>query len=245
MRVRSTVLGSLLILSSLICLSLISEAPVSAQSLQSTNYRFDEGVVGTGGLLQASSTNYSATSATGDIAIGNSSSTNFQIDSGTKTSPDPALSFAVLGNAANFGTFSPSTTATATTSFSVTNYTTFGYVVQIAGGPLKNSGHNISGMATTGPAQPGIEQFGVNLVANTAPTSFGANPNNGSFGFGSVAPSYATPNEFRFVSGETIAMATQNSGTTVYTLSYIANVAQLTPGGNYTSDQTLIVTGTY
>lgn len=218
---------------------------VHAQSLQSSNFRFDEGVIGTGGLLQSSSTNYSATSATGDIGIGNSASTNFQLDSGTKTSPDPALTVAVLTSTANFGTFSPTTTATGTATFSVINYTTYGYVVQLIGDDLKNGPSTINSMTTTGPPQTGIEQFGVNLVANTLPSSFGANPNNGQFGQGSVAPSYATPNEFRYISGETIALATKNSGQTIYTMSYIVNVAQLTPGGVYTSDQTLVVTGTY
>jgi hypothetical protein len=226
-------------------LVLLASSSAYGQSLQSSNYRFDEGVIGTGGLLESSSTNYSATSATGDIGIGNSASANFQIDSGTKTSPDPTLTFAVLSSSANFGTFSPTTTATSTATFTVINYTTYGYVVQMIGGDLKNGAHTINGMSTTGPPQTGIEQFGVNLVANTVPSSFGANPNNGQFGQGSIAPNYATPNEFRYITGETIALATKNSGQTIYTMSYIVNVAQLTPGGIYTSDQTLVVTGTY
>jgi hypothetical protein len=218
---------------------------VHAQSLQSSNYRFDESVIGTGGLLQSNSSNYSATSATGDIGNGPSGSTNFQANSGSRTTPDPTLTFKVLTSAANFGTFSPSTTTTATATFSVINYTTYGYVVQLIGGDLKNGTSVIDAMTTTGPSQPGLEQFGVNLVANTNPTSFGANPNNGQFGYGSVATNYGTTNEYRYIPGETIALATKNSGETIYTMSYIVNVAQLTPGGIYTSDQTLVVTGTY
>lgn len=225
--------------------AVIVSTSVYAQSLQSSNYRFDESVIGTGGMLQSNSTNYSATSATGDIGIGPSESTSYQLSAGSRTTPDPTLTFAVLTSNANFGTFSPSTTTTATASFSVANYTTFGYVVQLIGGDLKNGASVINSMTTTGPSQPGIEQFGVNLVANTSPTSFGANPNNGQFGQGSVPGNYGTTNEYRYIPGETIALATKNSGETIYTMSYIVNVAQLTPGGIYTSDQTLIVTGTY
>ena len=225
--------------------AVIVSPTVHAQSLQSSNYRFDESVIGTGGLLQSNSTNYSATSATGDIGNGPSGSTNFQANAGSRTTPDPTLTFNVLTSAANFGTFSPSTTTTATATFSVINYTTYGYVVQLIGGDLKNGNSVIDGMTTTGPSQPGLEQFGVNLVANTNPTSFGANPNNGQFGFGAAASNYGTTNEYRYVPGETIALATKNSGETIYTMSYIVNVAQLTPGGIYTSDQTLVVTGTY
>jgi hypothetical protein len=134
--------------------------------------------------------------------------------------------------------------------FSVFNYTSYGYAVQITGNAPTSGAHTISPMTTTAIAQPGIEQFGINLVANTSPKSFGSNPDNGSFGFGIIGSgpgdtSYSTPNEFRYVSGETIASAPKSSGQTNYTISYIVNTSSITPGGRYTSDQTVIVTGTY
>jgi len=55
----------------------------------------------------------------------------------------------------------------------------------------------------------------------------------------------ATTNEYRYVSGETIAFAPKDSGKTTYTMSYIINVNSFTPPGQYTTDQTLVVTGTY
>lgn len=100
-------------------------------------------------------------------------------------------------------------------------------------------------MATNDSSHPGTEQFGINLVANTSPASFGANPNNGDFGFGSVAENYNVANQFRYVSGDTIAKAEKSSGETTYTISYLVNVTGLTPGGSYASNQTLVVTGTY
>ncbi|MGB3945272.1 MAG: hypothetical protein WBK76_00325, partial [Candidatus Saccharimonadales bacterium] len=197
----------------------------------------------------SSSSSYSVSSSTGDIAIGSSASSNFTVDAGTQTSPDPTLTFAMDTPNANFGNFSAATTTTSSATFSVINYTSYGYVVQLVGAPPTNGGNEITPMTTTGPSQPGIEQFGVNLVANTSPISFGANPNNGTppnnFGFGTVATDYSTPNQFRFVSGETVASAPKSSGKTIYTLSYIVNVSSLTPAGVYKSDQTLVVTGTY
>lgn len=100
-------------------------------------------------------------------------------------------------------------------------------------------------MATNGPSVVGTSQFGINLVANTLPISIGANPDNGSFGFGLASTNYNTPNQYRYISGETIAQAPKSSGVTVYTITYLVNVPALTPGGQYISDQTLIVTGTY
>lgn len=223
--------------------------PVSASVPASTNYRFDETSIGVSSLLESSSTNFKATSGAGDTGIGRSSSTNFQSESGSDTTPDPNLTFSMTSTAANFGTFSPSTASTATATFSVINYTSFGYVVQIAGPPPSYGANQINAITANAVSQPGIEQFGINLVANTSPVSFGTNPNNGTapndFGFGVAATNYDTPNQFRYVAGETIASAPKSSGKTDYTISYLVNVATLTPGGVYNADQTLIVTGTY
>jgi hypothetical protein len=212
---------------------------------QSNNYRFDESTVGAGGLVQSNSANFQASNAAGDLAIGNSASENFQVESGSKTTNDPTLAFAINMADANFGSFSASNPTVATATFSVANYTAYGYVVQIVGTPPTNGTHVIDPLATATTSQTGVEQFGVNLVANTLPVSFGANPNNGQFGFGEAATNYNTSNSYRYVSGDTIAKAPKTSGLTTYTLSYLVNVGSLTPGGQYTSDQTLIVTGTY
>jgi len=220
--------------------------PARADStLQSPHYQFDESVIGTGGMLNASSANYQATSATGDIVGGDTASTNYQVTAGSKTSADPALGVAINTGAVALGNFSASTATTASASFSVSNYTSYGYVVQIVGTTPEGVSHTIPGMTTSGPSNAGVEQFGINLVANTIPASVGANVDNGQFGAGTVAPNYGTPNSYRYVSGETIAMASKSSGLTTYTMSYLVNVAGLTPGGQYTSGQTLIVTGTY
>lgn len=218
---------------------------VQAETLQSNSYKFDESTLGAGGLVQSSSANYQGSSSTGDIGVGESASANYQVVAGSQTSSDPTLSFAINNTTANFGSFSATTAAVTTASFSISNYTSYGYVVQIAGNTPKNGTKAIPALATETNSQVGTEQFGVNLVANTSPVSVGANPDHGQFGFGSAETGYSTPNKYRFVSGETIASSPKSSGITTYTLTYLVNVASLTQGGVYTSDQTLIVTGTY
>lgn len=218
---------------------------VSAETLQSPHYQFDESVLGGGGLVQSNSANYQAGETIGETAAGDSASTNFQFSASNKTTPDPTLSFAVNNPNANFGSFTPSGASTATSTFSVANYTSYGYAVQVLGNPPSNGGHTIPAMATTGSSLPGTEQFGMNLVANTSPASLGANPDHGQFGFGSAAPNYATSNQYRFVSGETIATSPKSSGVTNYTISYIVNVSSLTQGGQYSSNQVIICTGTF
>lgn len=233
-----------------ICIVVISATAsgrVDAIDAQSSSFKLSESSIGAGSTVQSSSSNFKASDAVGDTTIGNSSSTNFQVNSGNKTPNDPNLAVSITSGNIAFPDFSAATTSVATATFSVLNYTSYGYVVLIAGTTPTNGTKSIPAMGTTIPAasSPGTEQFGINLVANTSPISFGANPNNGNYGFGSTVTNYNTPNVFRYTNGETIAKATKSSGVTNYTISYIVNVAGLTPGGQYTTNQTLIVTGTY
>jgi hypothetical protein len=217
----------------------------SLSALQSNNYQFDETDLGGGGLNQSSSANYTSVLSVGDNAVGNSSSANFQVDAGSQQSPDPALTFIINNGAVNFGTFSSSIAATATSSFSIINYTSYGYIVQVTGAAPTNGGHTIAPMLSPGSSTPGSEQFGINLVANTAPASVGSNPVQGIFGVGAAATGYNTPNSYQYNDSDTIATAPKSSGITTYTISYIVNVNSRTPGGQYTSNQQIIVVGTY
>lgn len=219
--------------------------PVLADTLKSNNYQFTEQSLGASGSVGAQSANYKSDSAIGILGLGNSASTNIQVNAGNITTGDPALTFAVTAGSVNFGNFSAGTASTATATFTVLDYTSYGYIVQIIGGPPSNGPHTIAAMGTTGPSVTGTEQFGINVVANTSPASLGANPDNGQFGQGQAAPNYSTSNNYRYVSGETIALGTKSSGTTIYTISYIINVNALTPGGLYVGGQTLLCTGTY
>lgn len=227
-------------------LVLASAGPVLADApLKSTNYEIDESVIGNGGLTQESSANFQAGENIGDTATGNTASSNFQVNAGYHTTGDPTLAFTITTASADFGQFSAAAAATATAGFTVSNYTSYGYAVQIIGNPPTNGSHSLSALASTTTSQVGTEQFGINLMANTSPISFGANPDNGNFGFGSATSNYGTANNYRYVSGESIAHAAKTSGLTIYTISYLVNVSSVTPGGSYSTQETLICTGTY
>lgn len=216
-----------------------------ADPLKSTDYQFVESTLGDIGTADTQSTNYKAASSAGILGFGNSADATMQINAGGTTTNDPALSFAVDSPNVNFGNFSPGATAVATSTFQVSDYTSFGYIVQLFGNPPSNGSHTITAMPSVGSSVAGTEQFGINLVANTSPVSFGANPNHGQFGFGSAATNYNTSNQYRYVNGDTVAQAPESSGETLYTISYIVNVSSLTPGGQYSNNQTILCTGTY
>jgi hypothetical protein len=94
----------------------------------------------------------------------------------------------------------------------------------------------------------GTEQFGINLVANTSPTSFGADPQyipDNTFSFGQVSADYSSPNLYKYVKGDTVAQSTSSSSDTTFTVSYIFNISNVTPGGTYSMNHVLVATATY
>ncbi len=226
---------------------LVPAAALGNEGSSSTNLRMYESTVGGGGgnLSSASSTLRSGGDSVGDIGVGDSFSATMGINSGYTTTADPTLAVTVLDSTVDFGNFS-TTEATVTTSrFVVTNYTSYGYAVQIIGKPPTNGSHTIAPMATLDASQVGVEQYGINLVANTSPKLVGADPLQGINGQGNAAGDYAIPDNFKFVEGETIATAPKSSGDTTYTITYMVNVTNLTPGGQYAGGSSVIVTGMY
>ncbi len=223
--------------------------PAMAQTPESANYRLEENYIGPGGFIQGQSGNYSARGSLGDTGIGNSSSANYQIYAGYTTTRDEFLEMVVTGSTINMGTLSTSTTATGTGTFYVRSYLASGYVVATVGDPPTNeNGDTIAPMAIAAAASAGTEQFGINLVANTSPVSFGANPvqvPDSSFSFGYAAAGYDTANQYKYVKGDVIAKADSSSGRTDYTISYIMNIAPLTEAGFYTMNHDLVATATF
>lgn len=201
--------------------------------------------IGGGGLANEQSANLKAGEEIGDTATGSSSSTNLTLQSGFNTTADPTLSLTILDPSPAFGDFSAAQASMATSRFKVSNYTSYGYVVQVIGTPPTNGTHTIAALTSPGTSTPGAEQFGINLVANTSPAAFGADPSNAPNGVGAAAPGYNTPDNFQFNSGDTVADAPKTSGVTVYTISYLLNVSSITPGGQYQSNMSVVCTGYY
>lgn len=224
--------------------------PITASSISSTNYEILEDYFSSGGNVESSSSSYMTRDSIGNIGVGskNASGTDYRNQSGPITTNFPSLSFSVNTPSVNLGALSTSATATGTATFSVLNYTSYGYIVVINGNTPTSGANSLDGLSSQAASSTGTEQFGINLVANTSPATFGADPSqvpSNSFSFGSAASGYDTTNLYKYVSGNTIAQATQSSGQTDYTISYIANISSSTPAGQYTTTQNLVVVGTY
>lgn len=228
-------------------LMLWAPATVSAQTSSSANYSVQQTFFGTGGELNACSATYCAKQTAGELGVGNTASANYQAYAGFNTTDDPYLEFVVTGNTIDLDYLDTSTTKTATGTFAVRAWQSGGYIVQTQSDPPINpsGGHQLTPMASAGSATPGTEQFGINLVANS---SFGANPQqvpDATFSFGQAASGYNVSDVFKYVKGDTVALSQQSTSITVYTVSYIFNITQFTPSGQYKFVHNLVATATY
>ena len=242
-------LGTLL---AAIAVLVIGFAPLTfAQQSQSTNYQVNEVFFGTGGELESCSTIYCSRQSAGEMGVGNTSSTNYSAQGGFNTDRDPFIAFIVTGGTTDLGVLTTASAATATATFSVKTYMSSGYVVQTVSDPPTNTLPNspaLTALSTPTASSPGTEQFGINLVANTSPTTFGANPiqvPDNTFSFGTVASGYNTANLFKYVKGDTIAQSTRSTGETDYTISYLYNISNVTSAGEYRLAHNLVATATY
>lgn len=238
--IKFVVLGVLVV-------SLLPAIALAAQSA-STNYQVNEVFFGSGGELNACSTDYCSKQSAGETSVGNTSSPNFQAQAGFNTDRTPYIEFTVSNTSINLGTLTATTTKTATATFTVKAYLAHGYTVINASDPPTNNGYTMNALSIPTASSVGSEQFGINLVANTAPVTFGANPAyvpDSTFSFGQVSPDYSNPNLYKYLKGDIIAFSNSSSSDTTYTISYIFNISNVTPGGTYVLHHVLVATGTY
>lgn len=228
---------------------LLAPAIAYAQQSQSTSYQVNEVYFGPGGSLDAASPGYRADSTAGDAASGPTSSTNYNAIAGGQTERNEYIELSVTNPNRNLGILQTNTAATTTGTFSVKAYLASGYAVFTASDPPRTSGGStLNALAAPSASSTGTEQFGINLVANTSPSTFGANPvqiPDNTFSYGAAATGYNTANLFKYVKGDIIANSTRSSGTTNYTVSYLYNISSVTDAGDYRFSHIIVATATF
>lgn len=245
----------------LLGLCLIIGQPVTAQ-YSSSNYKIEESFFGTGGEVDASSSNYRANQSAGSLGVGNVSSSNYDAVAGYVTPNEPFLEMYVTGASVDFGTLSDATTSSGAAragdcncSFFIRTYLSSEYsVVTLSQPPTNESGDILTAKSTLAApsTDQSVEEFGINLVDNSSP-DIGANAINqpdGTFADGTVAAGYNTVNQFKYGVGDTIArspatVGNQAVGKTEYTISYIAKRNAMTAAGLYVMRHELAAVPTY
>lgn len=262
-------LAAAIVLLSLCAMPAIASAACALNPNQqscSGGYGVSEVFFGTGGQLcepgvSGTSANYCAKSAVGETGVGNTASNSYQAQAGFNTNREPSLTLCVYKSSCgdnttiNLGTLNPGTTATTTAGFSVETYLASGYVVATASLPPQNGAYTMKTPPSAAVSDTTQEQFGINLCANTSPgtlSGVSSDPVCQTAGFCklsalAIAANYNIPNEYYYPSGgsDTLATSSSSTGVTKFTISYIFNTTNVTPGGTYVFNQVIVATSTF
>ena len=155
---------------------------------------------------------------------------------------DETLTFTLAAATVALGTLSTAATGSGTSAMTVSTNAATGYSLTYSGTTLTSGTNTITALASPTASAVNGKQFGLNLMSNTTP-AVGANTT----GAGSGVPStgYNTTNQFKFVTGDTIAAATLPTNSNTYTASYIANIDGATAAGAYSTVLTYVATANF
>lgn len=146
------------------------------------------------------------------------------------------------GDYLDLGLLSPAHAVAGTTQLLVATNAQSGYGISVSGSTLVSGNNAIPTGSSPSPSQPGVNQFGLNLRANSNPT-VGSNPT----GPGTGAPTggYDTANAFTYHSGDLIASASTSDDFRKYTVTYLVNISPSLPVGVYSSTFTYVATASF
>lgn len=172
-----------------------------------------------------------------------------------QTQVPPMLIFCVAGEVsdnctetnetyyADMGTLTADSPVIARSQMAVGTNATGGFAITVNGATLAAGINTIDPLEVPTESQPGQNQFGINLVENTAP-SVGANPE-GPWANAIATPDYSIPDQYKFVSGDVVAFSPNVSLMKKFTVSYVVNASETLRAGVYTTTVTYIASGRF
>lgn len=143
----------------------------------------------------------------------------------------------------DMGLLDPGKTLTAQSQIAVGTNASGGFAITANGAPPSAGVNVIDSPTTPTESIPGSNQFGINLVENTAP-EVGDDPE-GDWANAVPSPDYSIPDRYKFVSGDVVAYSPNVSLMKKFTISYIVNSRQDLRPGVYSTTITYIASGRF
>jgi hypothetical protein len=143
----------------------------------------------------------------------------------------------------DMGDLNTNSTLTARSQMAVGTNASAGFVIYATGTAPAAATNIIDSPLTPTESQPGTNQFGINLVANTAP-AIGSNPE-GTWANAIPSPDYAQPDKYKYISGDVVAYSPNVSLMKKFTVSYILNAGPNLRAGMYTTTINYIASGRF
>jgi len=146
------------------------------------------------------------------------------------------------GSSVALGTLTSSSTGSGTSQLGIGTNAGTGYAITVNGNTLTSGGNTISALAAQTTSSTGTEQFGLNLRDNATP-NVGTDADGS--GTGTPTSNYNTVDQFRFVTGDTVASKGGSEQFRRFHVAYMANIDTATEAGTYTTTLTYIATATF
>ncbi len=156
-------------------------------------------------------------------------------------SVDEALTFTLTAATVPLGVLTTSSTGSGTSAMTASTNATNGYSITIAGVTLGGPA-SITALASPTASTMNTKQFGLNLKANTTPSVGSEVSGTGS---GTAQTGYNTQDQYKFVTGDTVAAASAPTNSNTFTSSYIANIDGSTPAGAYSTVLTYVASANF
>ncbi|MEK7113252.1 MAG: hypothetical protein AAB873_00315, partial [Patescibacteria group bacterium] len=161
----------------------------------------------------------------------------------TTASGSQTLTFSLSANSVALGTLSSSAVTSGSHTVTLATNASNGLVLTYSGTTLTSGANTITAISSATTSSVGTEQFGINAKDNATP-NVGAECS-GSVPIAAAATGYATADNFKFVTGETLISSNVAINSTTCTISYISNIAAPTESGSYTTTLTYTVTASF
>lgn len=143
----------------------------------------------------------------------------------------------------DMGELRPDSTLTAQSQMAIGTNASAGFVITANAAPLSAGTNVIESLDEPTTSQQGVNQFGINLVANSTP-AVGNNPE-GPWTNAVVSPGYDQPNHYMLQTGDVVAYSPNVSLMRKYTVSYVVNSSQDLKPGVYTTTINFIASGRF
>jgi hypothetical protein len=235
----------------------LTRLPTMISSPDISSYRFDN-IVNPTDVNQSFSIrlrSHSTPDATGSQIDFGSVKGQVTSDITIETQVPPMLIFCVAGqveencnntndnNYSDMGQLSAQSTLLAQSQMAVGTNASGGFAITANGNPMSAGTNVIDSPTTPTESKQGSNQFGINLVANNAPT-VGSDPE-GAWANATPSPDYSIPNKYKYVSGDVVAFSPDVSLMKKFTVSYIVNSSENLRAGVYTTTITYVASGRF
>lgn len=144
---------------------------------------------------------------------------------------------------ADMGELRADSTLTAQSQMAVGTNASDGFIITANAAPLSAGTNVIDSLEVPTASRQGVNQFGINLVANSSP-AVGNDPE-GPWTNAIVSPDYGQPDRYMLQTGDVVASSPNVSLMRKYTVSYIVNSSPDLEAGVYTTTINFIASGRF